>query len=227
LEIDGDKLTWDGKKAKATVFGIAETADGRQTLPVESAVELERDEEGNVLYDVPFQLQPGNYSLYLGVLDDQSNTVGTKISPLEVPDYNKGGLVLSSLVIFSKAEDVKEQAGTPGHSFQFGTTLFTLKRGDTPTYKSTDSFNAFFFVYGFGLDESGKSNLTEQYIFFKDENRKAQTQAQPLRTEKDIGLSEAGIPLSSFEPGNYKVQVKIVDNVTKETITREIGFVVE
>ncbi len=227
LEIDGDKLTWDGKKAKVTIFGIAETPDGRQNLPVESVVELERDEAGNVVYDIPFQLQPGSYSLYLGVLDDQSNTVGTKISPLEVPDFNKGELVLSSLVIFSEADVVKGQPGTPGHSFQFGTTQFTLKRGDTLTYKSTDSLNAFFFVYGFGLDESGKSHLTEQYIFFQDEQRKAQTQAQPLRTEKDIGLSEAGIPLSSFEPGNYKVQVKIIDNVTKETITKEIEFVVE
>ena len=226
LDIDGEKLTWDGDTAKATVFAIAEAADGRQTRPVESSVELERDENGKVVYDFPFQLRPGDHSLYVGVLDDESKTVGTRILPFEVPDFDKEGLVSSSVVVFTDTEQVKDLAGRPGHSFQFGDTKFTLKPGDKPTYKNTDTLNVWFFVYGFGLDESGQANLTEQCVFLNDGFRHSKTKAKPLRTEKDMGFVDTGIPLASFPPGNYKAEITITDNVTEETLTKEVEFIV-
>jgi GWxTD domain-containing protein len=225
LDIDGEKLTWDGDKAKATVFGIAETADGRQSGPVESTVELERDENGDVRYDVPFQLRPGSYSLYLGVLDDESKTVGTKILPVELPDFNKGGLASSSVVVFTDTKKVTEPPGTPGHAFQFGNTQFTLKEGET--YKNTDTLHVWFFVYGFGLDESGLPSLSEECVFLEDGFRLAKTKAKPIRTEKDVGFIDTGFSLSSFEPGSYNVQITVTDNVAEETITKEIEFIVE
>jgi hypothetical protein len=43
----------------------------------------------------------------------------------------------------------------------------------------------------------------------------------------DLAGGYAQIPLATFEPGNYKVQVKVIDKVRKKTITEEIEFVVE
>ncbi len=95
------------------------------------------------------------------------------------------------------------------------------------TYSPSDNIGIFYFVYGFGVEEGGEPNLTAQYIFFKDGKRRGQTAAEPLQGAAEQAVGNAEIPLASFEPGNYKIQIKVIDKATKETITDEFEFIVE
>ena len=153
-------------------------------------------------------------------------TVGTRIIPFEVPDFDQAGLSSSSVVVFTNTKRVTKPAGTPGNSFQFGDLQFTVKPVDSRTYRKSDTFRVWFFVYGFGLDESGQASLTEECVFLQEGFRHAATKAKPLRIEGDRGFVDTGIPLTSFSPGKYRAQFTITDKVNEETLTKEEEFTV-
>ena len=226
FEINAEALTWKKDKAEATIFGAVQNAEGHALFPFEQPVELE-NKDGIALYEMPIQVAPGSYTFLVGVLDTQSNTVGTRVFPVEVPAFDGDEMTMSSLVVYSEGRKVEDVPGTPGHAFQFGQVHFVQMPGDIVTYSTSDHIGIVFFVYGFGLDEGGEPNLTGQYVFFKDGKRRGQTAAEPLQGGAGQAVGNAEIPLASFEPGNYKIQVKVIDKVTKETITDEFEFVVE
>ena len=223
FEINAEALTWKKDKAAATIFGAVQNAEGQTLFPFEEPVELE-NKNGIAVYEMPLQVAPGSYTALFGVLDNESNTVGTRIFPVEVPDFGGDEMTLSSVVAFSHERAVESVAGTPGHGFQFGKTQFVPSK----TYLTSGYIGLFYFVYGFGVDEeTGEGNLTAQYIFFKDGKRRGQTAPEPLQVESNLAAGLAQIPLASFEPGDYKVRVKVIDKITKKTIIEEIEFVVE
>ena len=226
FEIKAEALTWKQDKAAATIFGAVQNAEGQALFPFEQPVELE-NKDGIALYEMPVQVSPGSYTFLFGVLDTESNTVGTRVLPVEIPDFGGEGLKLSSLVVYSEGRKVEDLPGTPGHAFQFGPIQFVQMPGDMVTYSTSDNIGIFYFVYGFGVEEGGEPDLTAQYVFFKDGKRRGQTGAEPLQGGEGQAVGNAEIPLASFEPGNYKIQIKVIDKVTKETITDEFEFVVE
>jgi len=226
FEINAEALTWKKDKAEATIFGAVQNAEGQSLFPFEQPVELE-NKDGITTYEMPIQVGPGSYTFLFGVLDKESNTVGTRIFPVEVPDFDGDEMTMSSLVVYSEGRKVDDVPGTPGHAFQFGQVQFVQMPGDIVTYSTSDFVGIFFFVYGVALDEGGEPNLTAQYVFFKDGKRRGQTAPEALQGGEDQAVGNAEIPLASFEPGNYKIQVKVIDKVTKERISGEFEFVVE
>ncbi len=223
FEINAEALTWTKDRAEATIFGAAQNAEGQTLFPFEQPVELE-NKDGIAVYEMPIQVTPGKYTFLLGVLDNESNTVGTRIFPVEVPDFGGDEMTMSSVLTFSDERTVEATPGTPGHAFQFGQTQFVPSN----TYTTSGYIGFFYIVYGFGVDEeTGEANLICQYVFFRDGKRRGQTAPEPLQSALDLAGGYAQIPLASFEPGNYKVQVKVIDKVTKKTITEELEFVVE
>ena len=223
FEINAEALTWKKDKASATIFGAVQNAEGQTLFPFEQVVELE-NKNGLATYEMPLQVVAGPYTALFGVLDNESNTVGTRVFPLVVPDFGGSEMTLSSILAFSEERAVESSAGTPGHGFQFGQTQFIPSK----TYSTSGFIGLFFFVYGFAVDEeTGQGALTAQYIFFKDGKRKGQTAPRPLQIEADLAGGLDQIPLATFEPGDYMLRVKVIDKVTKKIITEEVEFVVE
>ena len=223
IEINAEALTWKKDKASATIFGAVQNAEGQALAPFEQPVELENT-DGVAKYEMPLQIAPGSYTFLFGVLDNESNTVGTRVLPVEVPDLYRDEVTLSSVLAFSDELAVESVAGTPGHGFQFGQTHFVPSR----TYSTAGYIGLFFFVYGFAVDEeTGKGDLSAQYIFFKDGKRKGQTAPRPLESQANLAGSVDQIPLATFEPGDYKLRIKVIDKVTKKIATEEIEFVLE
>jgi GWxTD domain-containing protein len=222
FEVDAAPLTWDKDLAEATLFGLVQNAEGQPVYQYEEPMKLSKTADGKAVSEMPLQLQPGSYTLFLGVMDPKTSKVGTQMIPIEVPDLSQGELVMSSVLVYSAGKQVTDSPGTPGHAFQFGQVHFTPKR--EMTYKKADTFSAFFFVYGFSMDEAGKPNVTGQYIFYKDGARRGQTKDEPLQANETQGIGNAEIPLGSFEPGNYKVEIKVTDQISKKTVSKEIPF---
>jgi GWxTD domain-containing protein len=220
-EMDGDSLSWDGEGAAITAFGFVETTTGNPVFQFEEPATLSKGDDGRTVFEVPIQLQPGTYKLYAGVRDTKSGTAGTKIVDLEVPDFHSNELAASSVLIYSHAEQVEGVPGTPGHAFQFGPVKFQ----PADNFDTDDILGIFFFVYGLGRDSAGNPNITGQYLFYKDGERAGATKEGPLEASPEQAIGNAEIPLSGFEPGNYKVQVKVKDNILKKVLLEEMEFV--
>lgn len=227
FDVEAQPLFWENDAAEATLFGLVETQEGHPILQFEELAKLAKDGDGRALFEMPLQLQPGQYTLYLGVRDNKSSTVGTQMMPLEVPDYTKKDeLVISSVLLYSQGKQVTDPPGTPGHAFQFGQVQFTPKR--ETSYKQSEVIALLYFVYGFGVDPAtGQPNVSAQYIFSREGQRRGQTKDEALQANESQGVGNAEIPLGSFEPGKYKMQIKVTDHVTQKVLTRDIAFSVE
>ena len=224
FEIQADALSWNEDTAQVTLFGAVQNSEGLVLHPFEQAVDLVKNEDGTVSYELPLQVASGEYTFHFGVLDDKSNAVGTKVFPVVVPAFGDT-LGLSSVIVYSEARQVADVAGTPGHAFQFGDMHLAPILGDVLTFNTSESLGIFYFVYGYGLDpETGQPSLTEQYIFFRDGKRLTQTAVQQVPADNETAAGNAVIALSHFDPGNYRVQVKVIDKVKEETLTQELEF---
>lgn len=212
----------------ATVFGAVENADGFTVYQFEEKAEIEKDAQNHEAWEMPLQLQPGKYKLYVGMMDESGAVTGTKIVDLDVPDYEAGDLVLSSVLMFAEGNKAGETMGSPGRAFLLGGYHFTPKR--EMVYTQQQQLSGVFNAYNYGL-EGDKPNLTYQVTFFKGDERRGSTKDEPFMLQTpEMALTIFDIPLNlpNFkDPGDYRVELKVTDHVKQKTITKVIPFVMQ
>lgn len=215
-------------RGEATVFGAVENADGFTVYQFEEKAELTSGPKDHLGWEMPLQLQPGLYTLYIGIMDDASQVLGTQVIDLDVPDFDAGELTLSSILMFVKGTQTGEAMGAPGKAFMLGGYHFAPKR--EMIYTQSDQLSGVFNAYGYGL-EGDKPNLTVQVTFFREGERRGATKDEPFMLQtNEMALTIFDIPLNlpNFQdPGNYKVEVKVTDHVTNKVLTEEIAFVMQ
>jgi GWxTD domain-containing protein len=214
--------------SKAMVFGSVVNSDGITVHQFEESAEIAKDEAGRQVWEMPLQVQPGTYKLYLGVMDEAGTTTGTRIVDLEVPDLSTTELQLSSILMFAEGNQVGEAMGSPGRAFLLGGYHFTPKR--EMVYTTKDQLSGVFYAYNYGV-AGDKPNLTVHLSFSKEGEGRGATKEEPFMLQTpDMALTIFDIPLSipNFkEPGNYKVTVKVTDHVTKKVVTQDIPFQIQ
>ncbi|HJS75389.1 MAG TPA: hypothetical protein VJ921_13950, partial [Vicinamibacteria bacterium] len=210
---------------KGTVFGSVVNSDGVTVYQFEESAEIPKDAAGRQAWEMPLQVQPGAYKLYLGIMDEAGTTMGTKIVDVTVPDLSTTELQLSSILMFTEGNKIGEAQGSPGKAFLLGGYHFKPKR--EMVYTTKDQLSGVFYAYNYGV-EGDKPNLTVHLSFFREGAARGATKEEPFMLQTpEMALTIFDIPLSiaNFkEPGNYKVTVKVTDQVTKKTITQDIPF---
>jgi GWxTD domain-containing protein len=213
---------------KATVFGSVANADGITIHQFEEIAEIAKDASGRQVWEMPLQVQPGTYKLYLGILDEAGTTTGTKIVDMEVPDLSTTELQISSILMFSEGKQIGEAMGSPGKAFLLGGYHFTPKR--EMVYTTKDQLSGVFYAYNYGI-AGDKPNLTVHLSFSKEGQGRGATKDEAFMLQTpEMALTIFDIPLSipNFkEPGAYKVTVKITDHVNQKSITQDIPFTVQ
>lgn len=212
-----------------TFFYSLEDADGFERSQSEEPVSLTQDGEGRWRYEYPFQLLPGLYTLYVGFLDSGADIHGTQIVELEVPELEaKDDLTLSSVVMFSDAEQTTDRNGVPGKAFLLAGYHFKPKADRV--YDHSERLSGVLNAYNYGID-GDQPNLTIQVSFFKGDERRGQTEESPFMAQApQMALTIFDVPLDipNFEePGEYRIEIAVTDHVNNETVTEEIEFVIE
>jgi len=214
--------------SKAMVFGSVANSDGITIHQFEESAEIAKDPTGKQVWELPLQVQPGTYKLYLGIVDEAGTTTGTKIVDLVVPDLSTTELQLSSILMFAEGKQIGEAMGSPGRAFLLGGYHFTPKR--EMVYTTKEQLSGVFYAYNYGV-EGDKPNLTVHLSFSREGEARGATKEEPFMLQTpEMALTIFDIPLSipNFkEPGNYKVTVKVTDQVTKKVITQEIPFQIQ
>lgn len=213
---------------KGTVFGSVVTSDGITVYQFEESADIEKDAAGRQVWEMPLQVQPGTYKLYLGVMDEAGTTTGTRAVDLVVPDFSNADLQISSILMFSEGKQIGEAMGSPGRAFLLGGYHFVPKR--EMVYTTKDQLSGVFYAYNYGV-AGDKPNLTVHLAFSKDGQGRGATKDEPFMLQTpEMALTIFDIPLSiaNFkEPGNYKVTVKVTDHVNQKTLTHEIPFQIQ
>jgi hypothetical protein len=96
-------------------------------------------------------------------------------------------------------------------------------------FKKDRPLNLWFQVYNLKLDEATrKPSATVEMLISRNgqEVKKTVEEATDVSSAASQMTLAKSLPLSEFEPGEYTVQVKVTDNLTKEIIASTEKFAV-
>jgi GWxTD domain-containing protein len=184
--------------------------------------------EGLSVYQKMIPLRPGLYKMDIVIKDVNSGNAGVVNQRLTVPRFPDEKLQLSSLILAQKVESLPPN--------QVGTGSFVL--GDKKVWPDVTgefkrdrdkNLNLWFQVYNLNLDEGTKKpSATLEMVITKNnqEVKKIVEQSTELANAAAQMTVIKTFPTSDFEPGQYNVQVRVTDNLTKEVIAGKDTFVV-
>jgi len=196
-----------------------------------------------------FMAAPGTYDVYIAMKErvpekapkDMAPKTGVLKTQVTVPDYWSGELTTSSVIVADKV-NVLDSMPSPEEArerpFVFGAQ--ELVPAADLVFTKGEQLATFFQVYNAALDPSGKPNLLLEYNFHRKEGgaekffNKTAPQTinasmlpptfDPAKFPVPGGIE---VPLASFPEGEYRLEIKVTDNVNKKTVTRDVNFTVK
>ena len=206
---------------------VVQTFEDTMVLDIPDSL-LEQSLSRSSVYWKALPLRPGLYRLSLAVKDVNSGDTGTLELRMEVPQFLEDQLATSSLILADQIEKVPTKRVGLG-PFVIGDTKVRPAVGGI--FTRDQKLGIYLQVYNMKPDETGnKPSATIEYSLLKGDQSilELQEQASTLPDASPFqAVVEKQLPLSALEPGRYKLQIKITDNVTKRTVTPEAEFTVQ
>jgi GWxTD domain-containing protein len=180
------------------------------------------------VYQKTIPLKPGLYKMDIVVKDMNSGNAGVVNQRLQVPRFPDEKLQLSSLIMAERVEALPPT--------QVGTGPFVIG-GQKVRPNVTSEFrrdrdqnlNLWFQVYNLTLDEATKKpSATVETVITKNnlEVKKFVEQSSELANAAAQMTVVKALNVKDFEPGQYNVQVRVTDNLTKDIIAAKDTFTI-
>lgn len=158
----------------------------------------------------------GGYQLRVALRDNASEKVGSANQFVEVPNLKKVGLTLSGIILENLTEKQFQDfqsGGAEKSSAQGDTSLRRFKRGTILRYG--------FEIYNAKLDAAQKPQLMKQTRVFRDGKLLFEGRQSPLDAIAPTGANQfssaSALGLGSeMQPGDYVLQIVVIDNLAKE-----------
>lgn len=184
--------------------------------------------DGVRVYQKIMSLRPGLYKMDVVIKDINSGNVGVVNTRLQVPRIPDEQLQLSSLILADLVEALPPSQVGSGPFILAGNKV--RPSVNTQFVRSRDKeLKMWFQIYNLKIDEATKKpSATVEMVFTKNnqEVKKIVEQATELANAASQMTIVKSLPLSDFEPGQYSVQVKVTDNLTKDVTASKDNFTV-
>jgi hypothetical protein len=203
-----------------------------EDLEVQVPSEMLQAAQGGGLSDIyqkGIPLKPGRYRLSIAAKDQVGGNQTTYEMPLDVPHMEDDQVTTSSLILADTIENVaKENIGNG--PFVIGTTKVRPRIDNI--FKRSEKLGIYMQLYNFDVDETThKPEGSVEYEVINNATKEKIVEPYSEDVSKlPGGASELIIkrllPLSSFQPGSYTVNIKIYDKRRNQTVTRSAIFTV-
>ena len=193
-----------------------------------------------------FQLPGGDYDVYVAVKDkgtiekadkNFNPAVALAKMSLSVPDFNAPELTTSSVILATAIQPVPAGVSSQDDPYVFGPMQIVLSPDGK--YKKADELEVVYWIYGAGGDAAGKPDVVIENSFNQKTAdgekffNKTQPQALNAQSLPPDFTAKSGplpgtlqVPLTSFPPGDYRLEIKISDKTSGKTITQNVAFTV-
>jgi GWxTD domain-containing protein len=224
------------------IFGRITTLSGKVAQTFEDSVVadvpaelLPREIESLKIYAKSVPLRPGRYKLDLVVKDVNGDRVGTRSQGIIVPDFSDEKLTNSSLILADVVEPVPTSSIGTG-MFVIGTTKVRPRvpsaDGKPASFKRGQKVNFWMQVYNLGVDEkTHRPSATFEYDIVNAATNKAMVHvvesSDKMGNVGDQVTLHKEVAAASLIPGTYKIQIKVSDNISKQTVDPSASFAVE
>ena len=232
------------QRGTVNIFGRVTTLTGKVVQTFEDTVQVDvpaellpRTAENVSLYPKALPLRPGRYKLDIAVKDVNGDRKGVWSRGLMVPDFAEDKLATSSLIVADQMEPVPTKAIGTG-SFVIGTMKVRPRvapsNGKPALFKKDrdPKLNFWMQVYNLGVDEkTHKPSATFEYAITNVATNKPVIQkVESTDTMGNVGEQvtlQKTIAAANLQPGVYKIEIKVNDNISKQTVDPSAVFAVE
>jgi hypothetical protein len=196
---------------------------------------LPREIENAKIYSKAVPLRPGRYKLDVVVKDINGDRVGTKSQLILVPDFSDEKLTNSSLILADMVEPVPTRSIGSG-MFVIGTTKVRPRVGSTDgkpaSFKRGQKVNFWMQVYNLGVDDkTHRPSATFEYDIVNAATNKAVVHAvessDKMGNIGDQVTLHKEVAAANLDPGMYRINIKVSDNISKQTVDPSATFAVE
>jgi hypothetical protein len=240
---------------RATVALYVRVVDRRQPAPAAGAERVRYPWDHLNFVDLPadgsvsraIALPPGDYDVFIAVKqaatadEAAADRVGVLRHQLTVPDYGAPGLLTSSVILAREMEllpaplppEMQEE-----QPYVFGP--MRIEPASDARFGKMGELQVIFWIYGARATGAGKPDVEVEYLFHhrlpEGEKYFNRTEPQALNAETlppefsmEAGHQLPGsvvVPLEIFPAGDYRLEIKVNDKVSGESVTRNMNFTV-
>jgi GWxTD domain-containing protein len=232
------------QRGTVNIFMRVTTLTGRivqtQEDPVQVDVPAEllpRTAENSAVYWKALPLRPGRYKVEIAVKDVNGDRKGLWSRGIVVPEYSDDKLSTSSLIVADVMEPVPTKDVSTGQ-FVIGLNKVRPRvapaNGQPALFKRSrdQKVNFWMQVYNLGMDEkTHKPSATFEYdVVNVATNKPVIQKVESTDTMGNVGEQvtlQKSIASANLQPGVYRIEIKVNDNVSKQTIDPSATFAVE
>jgi len=230
------------QRGTVNIFGRVATLSGRIAQTFEDTVQVDvpaellpKTAENSQVYWKALPLRPGHYRLDVVVKDVNGDRVGNWSKSLMVPDFGDERLTNSSLIVADQMYPVATKDIGTG-SFVIGTMKVRPRvpsaDGKPISFKRNQKLNFWMQVYNLSVDEkTHKPSATFEYDVVNTATNKAVVHTtestEQMGNVGDQVTLQKSLSASNLEPGSYRIEIKVNDNISKQTVDPTATFAVE
>ncbi|MEO5923720.1 MAG: GWxTD domain-containing protein [Bryobacteraceae bacterium] len=220
-------------EAKINLTARIATMTGRRIgRPIEQVLEVRGPAEqlaalqqGQAIYNTTVSLLPGRYKLTVVAKDVVGDNLVNYDVALNVPAFDEDQLSASSLILADQLEKVPTRSIGNGQ-FVIGSSKVRPKIDET--FKRGDILGIYMQVYNFEADETTnkpegtvsyeivRNGSNEKVLEFTEDVNALSGGASQMIIEKKLKLD--------YAPGEYTVNIKVIDKKRNETLTPSAKF---
>jgi len=230
------------QRGTVNIFGRVTTLTGKVVQTFEDTVQVDvpaellpKVTENSSVYWKALPLRPSLYRIDVAVKDVNGDRSGLWSSRLPVPSFDDDRLSASSLIVADTMQPVSTKEIGTG-MFVIGNTKVRPRvasaNGKPVSFKRSQKVYFWMQVYNLGVDDkTHKPSATVEYDVINAATNKAVIHTVESTDQMgNIGdqvTLEKPLSASSLDPGIYRIQIKVNDNISKQTVDPSATFAVE
>jgi GWxTD domain-containing protein len=230
------------QRGTVNIFGRVTTLTGKIVQTFEDTVQVDvpaellpKVTENSSVYWKALPLRPNLYRIDVAVKDVNGDRSGLWSNRLPVPSYDDDKLSSSSLIVADTMQPVSTKEIGTG-MFVIGNTKVRPRvasaNGKPVVFKRNQKVYFWMQVYNLGVDDkTHKPSATVQYDVINTATHKAVIHTVESTDQMgNIGdqvTLEKPLSASSLDPGVYRIQIRVNDNISKQMVDPSATFAVE
>jgi len=230
------------QRGTVNIFGRVTTLTGKIVQTFEDTVQVDvpaellpKVTENSSVYWKALPLRPNLYRIDVAVKDVNGDRSGLWSSRLPVPSFDDDRLASSSLIVADTMQPVSTKEIGTG-MFVIGNTKIRPRvasaNGKPVSFKRNQKVYFWMQVYNLGMDDkTHKPSATVEYNVINAATNKAVIHTVESTDQMgNIGdqvTLEKPLSAASIDPGIYRIQIKVNDNISKQTVDPSATFSVE
>ncbi len=230
------------QRGVVNIFGRVTTLTGKIVQTFEDPVQVDvpaellpKVAENSSVYGKSLPLRPGRYRFDIVVKDVNGDRVGTWSKGIQVPDFADDKLSSSSLIVAGTVEPVPTRNVGTG-MFVIGTTKVVPRvpsaDGKPVSFKRSQKVNVWMQVYNLSVDDkTHKPSATVVYDVINAATNKpvvhtVESTEQMGNVGEQVTLQKT-LAAANLDPGVYRIQIKVNDKISSQSVDPSATFAVE